>query len=600
MDRYVILGFVLFTLLSFSTLKTNPSGSLVGVEATSSFIENETVVYVDPHMCHVPLGSTFRVNISVANMVGLFSYDFMLYYDTDLLDGVEVKLPKGHFLEPVVPMYLWIAKLEIEDDFNSTHGRVWVAVTLMHPESGNDGSGILATITFQVTKSGNCILDLNEYWTTFLEKYGEEIACEVRDGYFESEAVEHEIAVFLQVPSHLVPGDSANVNAVVQNGGQNDETNIILELFVEGTIVDSMKISFLSVGSNHTLSYRWTPIDEATYNVTAYAPPLVEENNILNNVYSKIVASSYIINDPVDFTTIEEAIQAASPGDTIRVTSGTYYEHLIIDRPVTLAGDNRNCTIIDGSETWIVVRITASGVRITGFTIQNGLIGIEINTSNNTIEDNAITNCEVGIFLCEAFGNVIRRNTIANNRYGVQCGLGSTDNMIYHNNFINNTDQAVDDGGKNTWNYSDQGNYWSDYNGADPDEDNIGDASYEVNATLDAWDAAPLMFACACVFGDLNDDGRVNASDLDVVAASFGSYPRHTRWNPAADVNIDGRVDVMDMVRIAKTLERRSDVNDIWSPVNQFELLAPWIGLASVISIIAVVTYVKYGKKQRN
>jgi parallel beta-helix repeat protein len=557
MNTHVIVSFVLSVVLLSLMLKANPISCWSRGNLLS--IEDETVVYVDPQTCYVSLGSVFRINVSVANVTGLFAYEFMLYYGTSLLDGLEVKLPEGHFLEPVDPARIWISKLEIEDEFNSTHGRAWVAVALMSPESGKNGSGILTTITFQVIKSGKCVLDLYEPRTTLVNDMIEEIAREVRDGYFESKAAEHEIAVFLDVPSHLVPGEPTNINAAVQNGGQNDETNIVLRLLIDGTMVDSTEISFLPVGSSHNLSYRWTPLDEAKYNVTAYAPSIAGENNTLNNVNSKTVAVSYVIKVPLHFPTIQEAIEAANPGDTIQVASGTYHEHLIIDKKVTLAGENANDTIIDGNGTWKVVQIRRKWMygwircasKISGFTFQNGLVGVIVESHDNIIEKNTIKNCDYGIYLSQSVsGNIIRRNTIENNECGILCEWGSSDNMIYHNNLIDNTDQAVDEG-SNTWDYSDEGNYWSDYNGTDTDEDNIGDASYDVNATEGTWDAAPLMFEYISLPGDLNDDGGVNMHDLGVAAKSFGSYPRHPRWDPAADIHVDGRVNVIDMVLIA-------------------------------------------------
>jgi hypothetical protein len=42
-------------------------------------------------------------------------------------------------------------------------------------------------------------------------------------------------------------------------------------------------------------------------------------------------------------------------------------------------------------------------------------------------------------------------------------------------------------------------------------------------------------------------------------------------------------------------------VGGVWVPINKFQLLAPWVGLASVITLAAVsIVYVKHRKKQRN
>lgn len=593
MNRYVVVGFILSVSLFLPMTKAN------------NFVvwaSEETVIYVDPQACYSPLGSTFKVNVSVANVSDLYSYEFMLYYDTSLLDGVDVRLPKGHFLETDDPSLLWIEKLEIEDNFNSTHGRVWVAVLLFGSQPGRSGSGVLATITFQVMKVGDCVLDLHEPWTTLVSAMIERIPRGVQDGFFECKTAEHEIAVFLEVPSHLVPGELTCVNVTVKNGGQNDETNIALQLLINGTMISSKEI-FLPAGLLHTLSYHWTPLDEAKYDVTAYAPSLSGEENAFNNVDSEIVAVSYIIRVPFDFPTIQEAIEVASPGDTIYVASGTYYENLIIDRSVSLLGENKTDTIIDGNGAMETVQVgrqwsygwVGGASRISGFTIRNGQLGVHLWTSNdNIIEENIIQNSrEFGIFLSNgASNNIIRRNTITNNKCGVVCDYDTRNNMIYHNNFINNTNQAVDEHGQNTWS-NDKGNYWSDYNGTDADQNNIGDISYQVNATLGTSDAAPLVLEYVCLPGDLNDDGAIDQSELEVVAASFGSRPRHPCWNSTADLNIDGRVNVIDIALIARILPKHSDAGDGSSGVNMFRLLAPWIALLMILVAISI-TYVKY------
>jgi hypothetical protein len=53
------------------------------------------------------------------------------------------------------------------------------------------------------------------------------------------------------------------------------------------------------------------------------------------------------------------------------------------------------------------------------------------------------------------------------------------------------------------------------------------------------------------LLGDLNFDGRVDIADIAIVAAAFGSYPGHPRWNPLADVNKDRRIDIMDIALVA-------------------------------------------------
>lgn len=54
------------------------------------------------------------------------------------------------------------------------------------------------------------------------------------------------------------------------------------------------------------------------------------------------------------------------------------------------------------------------------------------------------------------------------------------------------------------------------------------------------------------LYGDLNDDGKVNIEDIAIVAKAFGSYPGHPRWNEIADVDKNSIVNIIDVASVAK------------------------------------------------
>lgn len=95
---------------------------------------------------------------------------------------------------------------------------------------------------------------------------------------------QHELEVSLQAPRHIEPGGSATLNLTVFNGGLSNETNVELDLLIDGTAVYSTTIPELLVGESETASYYWTPVIEKNYNVTAYSPPLPGEEYTYNNV----------------------------------------------------------------------------------------------------------------------------------------------------------------------------------------------------------------------------------------------------------------------------------------------------------------------------
>ena len=54
--------------------------------------------------------------------------------------------------------------------------------------------------------------------------------------------------------------------------------------------------------------------------------------------------------------------------------------------------------------------------------------------------------------------------------------------------------------------------------------------------------------------GDINGDGIVNCSDLDIVKASFGKKVGMVGFDARADVNLDGVVDIRDLAFVAQHL----------------------------------------------
>jgi parallel beta-helix repeat protein len=100
----------------------------------------------------------------------------------------------------------------------------------------------------------------------------------------------------------------------------------------------------------------------------------------------------------------------------------------------------------------------------------NGQAGIlMVNSMNNTIIDNSVRDNYNGLLFWYCANNtVISNNVTANNFYGI--GLNSSSNdVFYHNNFIDNLNQAYTNSSIDFWDngYPSGGNYWADYTGED-------------------------------------------------------------------------------------------------------------------------------------
>jgi parallel beta-helix repeat protein len=85
--------------------------------------------------------------------------------------------------------------------------------------------------------------------------------------------------------------------------------------------------------------------------------------------YSEALVSAHA------FTTIQAAINNASTGDTVIVPSGVYYEHVIVNKSISLIGQVDFSAVIDGSNSGTVVEITAHNVKLSFFKLQNSGYG---------------------------------------------------------------------------------------------------------------------------------------------------------------------------------------------------------------------------------
>jgi parallel beta-helix repeat protein len=146
------------------------------------------------------------------------------------------------------------------------------------------------------------------------------------------------------------------------------------------------------------------------------------------------------------FKTIQEAIDNASSGQSIFVVNGTYYETLLINKRISLVGQGRDITTIDGSQLSTVISITADNVVVSGFHVRNSSTtkGAAIRmdrANNNLIVENNISDSYEGVYLSSSSNNAILSNTLANNDYCVE--ISASSNNVVSNNTMTNSLEGI-------------------------------------------------------------------------------------------------------------------------------------------------------------
>lgn len=171
-----------------------------------------------------------------------------------------------------------------------------------------------------------------------------------------------------------------------------------------------------------------------------------------------------------DFTEIQPAIDAASPGDTIYIRPGTYtaeYGFSVADTSdLTILGESADSVTLTSPEYHLLSIYSSSGIHVENITLvstsislmaSNNVIahtvikdispeynGIDLYGSSNIIRDNTITGADsLGIFISDGSSYNQIENNIIRDGNGVGLGILGGDNTFIHNSIIDNAGEGI-------------------------------------------------------------------------------------------------------------------------------------------------------------
>lgn len=216
-----------------------------------------TEIYIDPDLTVTQVNATFSVNISVSEVEDLASWQAFVYFEKDILDASTCS--EGSFLNSHGPTSF---VFDINNDFNVTHGELWMYCYRTWAGAGVDGSGTLGIATFKAEMIGNSPLDLT--FTILGNSTAQRISHEAIDG-----SVQITIPVTIIDITSFAPiaaqGFLLPINITTQNSCEIPAT-FNLTAYYNTTEIETQEITQPNE-TNLTITFLWDTAETELYQI---------------------------------------------------------------------------------------------------------------------------------------------------------------------------------------------------------------------------------------------------------------------------------------------------------------------------------------------
>lgn len=333
----------------------------------------------------------------------------------------------------------------------------------------------------------------------------------------------------------------------------------------------------------------------------------------------------------VKYSSIQEAINNANEEDTIYVSAGTYYENVVVNKTVSLIGEDKHSTIVDGNLSGTVVTVLTNNVNITGFTVRKSqqlgafinsgiyVSGNSSNINNNILTDNLSGLClhysnshtvssntalqnYLGIYLDHSSNSTVSGNSASNNSDGIELVLFCHNNIVSNNTFSNNDDYGI------ILEYECHNNSLFDNTVSNNNDTGIllvtsnnntifhnnfvnnTQQTYIVDSTSIWDDSCEGNFWSDFAGSDSNGDG-IGDTPYIIDGNNQDNYPlMNIYWNPG-DINHDLEVDIYDVV-LACVAYSSTPIDSNWNC--HCDIAEPY-GIINIFDIVMICS--SYGEE---